>query len=92
MARKTFNDKLQDSKDMPKIVVVDHERSIEIYGGKNMLIAPPLEYNDIMALIPEGNVITIREIREFLSQRHGADFTCPMTAGMFINLSARASC
>ena len=92
MARKTFNDKLQDSKDMPKIVVVDHERSIEIYGGKNMLIAPPLEYNDVMALIPEGKVITIREIREFLSQRHGADFTCPMTAGMFINLSARASC
>ncbi len=92
MARKTFNDKLQDSKDMPKIVVVDHERSIEIYGGKNMLIAPPLEYNDIMALIPEGKLITIREIREFLSERHGADFTCPMTAGIFINLSARASC
>ena len=92
MARKTFNDKLQDSKDMPKIVVVDHERSTEIYGGKNMLIAPPLEYNDIMALIPEGKLITIREIREFLSERHGADFTCPMTAGIFINLSARASC
>lgn len=92
MARKTFNDKLQDSKDMPKIVVIDNEKSVERYGGKNMLIAPPLEYNDIMARIPEGKLITIREIREFLAVKYNADFTCPMTAGIFINLSARASC
>ena len=42
MARKTFNEKLQDSKDMPKIVVIEDEKSIERYGGKNMLIAPPI--------------------------------------------------
>lgn len=57
-----------------------------------MLIAPPLEYNEIMASIPEGKLITIRQIREFLAERHGAEFTCPMTAGIFINLAARASC
>ena len=72
MARKTFNEKLQDSKDMPKIVVVDDEKSIERYGGKNMLIAPPLEYNEIMAQVPEGKLITITEIREFLAKKHDA--------------------
>ena len=51
MARKSFNEKLQNSKDMPKIVVIDDEKSIERYGGSQMLIAPPLEYNEIMAQI-----------------------------------------
>ena len=92
MARKTFNEKLQDSKDMPKIVVIDDEKSIERYGGSQMLIAPPLEYNEIMAQIPEGKLITTREIREYLAKKHNAEFTCPMTAGIFISLSAQASC
>ena len=91
MARKTFNEKLHDSKDMPKIVVIDDEKSMERYGGKNMLIAPPIEYNDIMAKIPYGKLTTTGNIRDFLAQKHDADFTCPMTAGIFINLSAQAS-
>ena len=65
MARKTFNEKLNDSKDMPKIIKVTDEMSVERYGGEDMLIAPPLEYNEIMAKIPEGKLITISEIREF---------------------------
>ena len=31
------------------------------------------------------------EIREFLAKKHGADFTCPLTAGIFISLAAQAS-
>lgn len=52
MARKTFNEKLKDSKDMPKIVVIEDEKSIERYGGQNMLIAPPMFYNGIMVKYP----------------------------------------
>lgn len=92
MARKSFNEKLKDSKDMPKIVEIADEKSIERYGGKNMLIAPPMAYNEIMARIPEGRLVTAREIRDFLANEHDADFTCPMTAGIFISLSAQASC
>ena len=91
MARKSFNEKLNDSKDMPKIIRISDEKSIERYGGENMLIAPPLEYNEIMAKIPEGKVITITEIREFLAKKYDAEFTCPMTAGIFISLAAQAS-
>lgn len=92
MARKTFNEKLSDSKDMPKIIEIDDEKAINRYGGTQMLIAPPLEYNEIMAQVPEGKLITITEIRKFLAERHDAEFTCPMTAGIFISLAARASC
>ena len=45
-----------------------------------------------MSKVPKGKIITIKEIREFLAKKHGAEFTCPMTAGIFISLSARASC
>lgn len=68
MVRKTFNEKLQDSKDMPKIIELTDEKSIKRYGGSQMLIAPPLEYNEIMNQIQEGKVITVREIREFLAK------------------------
>ncbi len=92
MARKSFNEKLQDSKDMPKIVVIDDEKAIKRYGGTQMVIAPPLEYNEIMSQIPEGKLITTREIRQYIAKKHDAEFTCPMTAGIFISLSAQASC
>ena len=92
MARKSFNEKLNDSKDMPKIIEIKDEKSIKRYGGSQMLIAPPLEYNDIMSKVPEGKVITAIEIREFLAKKHGAEFTCPMTAGIFMSLAAQASC
>lgn len=92
MARKTFNEKLNDSKDMPKIIEITDEKSIERYGGKQMLIVPPLEYNEIMAGIPEGKIITVKEIRKYLADKYNAEFTCPMTAGIFISLAARASC
>ena len=91
MTRKTFNEKLNDSKDMPKIIMVIDEKSVKRYGGENMLIAPPLEYNEIMSKIPKGKVITITEIREFLAKKHNAEFTCPLTAGIFLSLAAQAS-
>ena len=69
MARKSFNEKLQDSKDMPKIVEITDEKSVERHGGTQMLIAPPLEYNELMAKVPEGKIITIKEIREFLAKK-----------------------
>lgn len=87
MARKTFNEKLNYSKDMPKIIKVTDEKSIKRYGGEDMLIAPPLEYNEIMAKIPKGKLITTGQIREFLAKKHGAEFTCPLTAGIFISLA-----
>jgi len=36
MARKSFNEKLQDSKDMPKIVEMTDEKSVKRYGETQM--------------------------------------------------------
>lgn len=91
MAKKSFNEKLHDSKDMPKIEELTDERAISRFGGTKMLLAPPLEYDEIMKKIPEGKVITADYIRSYLAKKHGAEFTCPLTAGIFINIAAKAS-
>ncbi len=82
MARKSFNEKLHDSKDMPKVIKIEDEKSIKRYGGENMLLAPSIEYHEIMSKIPEGKVITMVEIREYLAKKYNAEFTCPLTAGI----------
>lgn len=91
IALKSFNEKLHDSKDTPKVIKIEDEKSIKRYGGENMLLAPPIEYHEIMSKIPEGKVITMVEIREYLAKKYNAEFTCPLTAGIFISLTSKAS-
>lgn len=91
MAKKSFNEKLHDSKNMPEIVEVTDPKSVLRYGGTKMLIAPPLAYNEIMKKVPQGKVITSDSIRNYLAKKHGADYTCQLTAGIFINIAANAS-
>lgn len=89
--KKDFNAMLRDSRDMPKIQTVTDEKTIKQYGGNKMYFAPPLEYDEVMKRVPAGKVITTGEIRSRLAKRAGADFTDPMTAGIFINIVAWAS-
>ncbi|MEL7656538.1 MAG: MGMT family protein [Bacillota bacterium] len=91
MAKKTFNEKLHDSKNMPEIIEITDPKSIARFGGTIMLIAPPLSYDDIMRKIPCGKVITADLVRNYLARKHSADFTCPLTAGIFMNIAAKAS-
>lgn len=91
MAKKSFNEKLQDSKDMPKIIEVTDPKAVMRYGGTKMLIAPPLAYDAIMKKVPLGKVITPDYIKNYLAQKYEADYTCPLTAGIFMNIAANAS-
>ena len=91
MARKTENQKLNESKDMPKVVKLTDAQAIARYGGENMLIAPPLHYDEMMKRVPFGMVTTSDIIRNVLAEQQRCDFTCPLTAGIFINTAARAS-
>ncbi|MHB1314325.1 MAG: MGMT family protein [Christensenellales bacterium] len=91
MARKTYNEKLQFSGNMPTVEVLTDPKMIARYGGPKMLIAPPLAYDELMKKVPYGKVVTSDAIRNCLAKKHGADFTCPLTAGIFINIAANAS-
>lgn len=89
---KDFNAMLQDSKDMPKVQIITDPGSIAKYGGDRMYFAPPIAYDRIMRRIPPGKLITVGEIRAYLARHSGADFTDPITAGIFVSIAAWASC
>lgn len=90
-ANKDFNAMLHNNKDMPKLVTITDKKSIEKYGGSKMLLAPPMDYDALMRQIPEGKLVTVSKIREYLAAKNGADFTDPMTAGIFVTIAAWAS-
>ncbi|HBM98491.1 MAG TPA: methylated DNA-protein cysteine methyltransferase [Ruminococcus sp.] len=89
--KKDFNAMLMNSKDMPKTLIITDEKSIEKYGGNRMYFAPPVAYDEIMKAVPYGKVITVGIIRDYLAKKNDADFTDPMTAGIFVSISAWAS-
>lgn len=89
--KKDFNAMLNDPKDMPKIVEITDEKSIEKYGGSRMFFAPPLDYDAVMRRVPKGKVITVGDIRAYFAAQNNADFTDPITAGIFCSIAAWAS-
>lgn len=88
---KDFNAMLKDSKDMPKIQILADEKSIKKYGGDRMYFAPPIAYDEVMRTVPFGKLITVGLIREYFAKQNGADFTEPITAGVFVSIAAWAS-
>ena len=88
---KDFNAMLNDSKDMPKIQVITDPASIEKYGGDRMYFAPPIDYDRVMRRVPFGKLTTVGKIREHFARASGADFTEPITAGIFVSIAAWAS-
>ncbi|AGN26561.1 methylated DNA-protein cysteine methyltransferase [Candidatus Methanomassiliicoccus intestinalis] len=89
--KKDFNAMLRKNTDMPKTQIVTDESIIKRYGGERMFFAPPLAYDELMKKVPHGKVVTAEKIREYLAEKNCADFTDPMTAGLFISIAAWAS-
>lgn len=89
--KKDFNAMLKDGKDMPKTVVITDRKSIEKYGGSRMYFAPPADYDAVMRRVPKGQLITVGDIRACFAAQNDADFTDPITAGIFCSIAAWAS-
>ena len=71
--RKSWREKLLDSKDLPKVVEVTEQMS-KRWGTGTVVIPSPLEVDGIMKQVPEGKLITINQIREILAKKHNASF------------------
>ena len=88
--KKDFNARMNDSKDMPKIVNLDEEASKK-WGGKTMVIAPPIDYDTFIKCVPSGKLITTDALRKAMAKKYNVDITCPLTCGIFVNIVAWAS-
>ena len=88
--RKTWREKLADSKGLPRVVPVD-ERMSRRWGEGTVAVPAPCEVDTLMRQVPSGRLITIKELREAVARQHGADIGCPMTTGIFAWIAAHAA-
>ncbi|MBB5035697.1 hypothetical protein [Prosthecobacter vanneervenii] len=56
--------------------------------GEKMLIPTPAVVAAYVAEIPPGESRTMPQMREDLAAAHRADFTCPLTAGIFLRIAS----
>ena len=89
--KKDFNEMLREDKGMPRVQIVTDPATIRKYGGERMYFASPMDYSRMMGQVPKGMVTTVGELRECFARRGGADFTDPITAGIFVSIAAWAS-
>jgi hypothetical protein len=88
--KKSWREKLADSKDLPKVVGINDKMS-KRWGTGTVVIPAPKEVDEIMKAVPKGKLITINEIRERLAKKHGATIGCPITIGIFAWIAAHAA-
>ncbi len=69
--RKSWQEKLADSKDLPRVVEITDNMS-KRWGTGTVCIPAPMEVDEIMRQVPKGKVITINQIREVVAKRHDA--------------------
>jgi len=88
--KRTWAEKLADSKDFPKVCPIDQTRS-KRWGTGTFVIPAPMEVDGLMRRVPAGKLTTIDELRKTLARRHGATMACPITTGIFAWIAAHAA-
>ena len=89
-ARKSWQEKLADNKDLPKVSEITDKMSKK-WGAGSVVIPAPSEVDEIMRQVPEGKLITINRIRQLLAEKHRATIGCPITTGIFAWIAAHAA-
>jgi hypothetical protein len=87
---KSWRDKLNDDKDLPKVVAIGGRMSRK-WGEGTCVIPAPHEVDELMARVRRGKLTTIDDLRSALAQRHGATIGCPITTGIFAWIASHAA-
>ena len=69
--RKSWQEKLADSRDLPRVVEITGKMSTR-WGTGTVCIPAPIEVDEIMKEVPCGKLTTINRIRKIVAKRHGA--------------------
>lgn len=88
--KKSWREKLFNSKDLPKVIEINEKMS-KRWGKGTCLIPAPYEVDEIMKRVPKGKLITVNEIRKILAKKHNATISCPITTGIFSWIAAHAA-
>ncbi len=88
--KKSWREKLADSKGLPKIVEVTGKLT-KRWGKGTFVVPAPLEVDALMKRVPKGRLITSNELRIALAARHGTNSACPLTTAIFSWIAAHAA-
>jgi hypothetical protein len=88
--RKSWREKLADSKGLPKVARITGRMSRR-WGEGIMVVPAPKEVDAVMRRVPKGRLITIDHIRAKLAKKHHATVACPMCTGIFAWIAAHAA-
>lgn len=89
--RKSWREKLQKP-EAPQFVDNPGPRGPwRNFATGRMVIPRPLDVDALMRRIEEGKLATVTQIRQRLARDYQADFTCPLTTGIFIRIAAEAA-
>jgi hypothetical protein len=88
--RKSWREKLNDSKGLPKVGKITGKMT-KRWGTGTRVVPAPLEVDAIMRRVPKGKLITIAEIRTTLADKHDVAVCCPITTGIFAWIAANAA-
>lgn len=88
--RKSWQEKLADSKGHPTVFDITEKQS-KRWGSGTCVIPAPMDVNDLMRRVPKGKLTTIDEMRKALARRHGTTTACPITTGIFSWIAAHAA-
>lgn len=88
--RRSWQEKLEDSKDLPKVIPIP-AGSEKRWGKGTMLIPSPKMVDEVIRKVRKGRVATINGLRTALAEGQGTSQTCPITTGIFSWIAAHAS-
>ena len=88
--KKSWHEKLADSKDLPRVERLTESMSTR-WGTGTIVIPAPIEVDAMMKRVPKGRLTTINEIRAALARKHEASIACPITTGIFALIASRAA-
>src|SRR6187401_2213631 len=88
--KKSWREKLADSKGLPKTGKIEGKMTAR-WGTGTMVIPAPIEVDELMRRVPKGKLVTINELRGALARKHGVSIACPITTGIFSWIAAHAA-
>jgi hypothetical protein len=80
----------RDGAPAPHVKVLAEQHGSNYPPGR-MLVASPSAVAAELASVPPGRVITLPVLRARLALRFGADYTCPITTGIFLRIVSEAA-
>jgi hypothetical protein len=88
-SKKTWAEKLNDNK-QPKVKRIDFDFA-GIPANSNMFIATPKIIDTYIKQIDKGKKVSPQTIRKDLAIENKADYTCPVSTGIFLRIVAEAA-